>query len=100
MTLVLAWRVSRCNAEAVFILPHGHFRHAVRKPGLSLVPGLVPLLIQEGLREGDERTGVALSVGQVGRAVCVAVEDEEVLALDNATVNESAKPARLLVGCG
>src|SRR5262249_35218965 len=65
----------------------------------ALLPGLVPLLVQEGLREGDERAGVAFSVGQVGRAVGVALEDEEVLAVDDPTEAEFAEPAQLLVGC-
>src|SRR5262245_4661743 len=64
----------------------------------ALVSGLVLLLVQEGLREGDEHAGVAFSVGQVGRAIGVALEDEEVLAVDNPTKTEFAEPAQLLAG--
>src|SRR5262249_38618060 len=64
----------------------------------GLVSGLVLLFVQERLREDDERAGVAFSVGQVGRAVGVAVEDEEVFAVDNPTKTEFAEPAQLLAG--
>jgi hypothetical protein len=40
-------------------------------------------IVQEGLRDGDDCAGVTFSVGQVGRAVGAASEDEEVLAVDN-----------------
>jgi hypothetical protein len=54
---------------------------------------LVPFLVQEGLREGDEHAGVAFSVGQVGRTVGVSLEDEDVLAVDNPTKTEFARAA-------
>src|SRR5262249_55054111 len=64
----------------------------------GLVSGLVPLLLQEGLREGDERAGVTFSVAQVGRTVGVAVEDEEVLAVDNPTETRRC-PCKQASGC-
>ena len=68
------------------------FEDAVEAP----VSGLVPLLVQEWLCEGDERAGVTFSVGQVRAAVGVAVEDEEVLTVDDPAETEFAEPVAVM----
>src|SRR5262245_57710665 len=98
MTIVLRWRDFRGCAEAVSSCVTDAFDTPFENLVEGLVSGLVPLFVQERLREGDERAGVAFSVGQVGRAVGVAVEDEEVFAVDNPTKTEFAEPAQLLAG--
>ena len=80
-----------------FILRHGRFRHAVGELDEGLVSRWVPLFVKKGFASATS-AGIALSVGQVGRAVGVAVEDEKVLAVDNPTETEFADPAQLLVG--
>ena len=83
-------RVSSCVTDAFDTL----FEDAVE----ALVSGLVLLLGPERPYEGDERAGVAFAVGQLGCAVGVALEDEEVLAVDNPTETEFAEPAQLSSG--
>src|SRR5262245_40933889 len=98
-TIVLAWRFLRVAQRRFSSCVTDAFDTLFENLVEGLVSGLVPLLVQEGLREGDERAGVTFSVGQVGRAVGVAVEDEEVLAVDDPTETEFAEPAQFLVGC-
>jgi hypothetical protein len=86
-------------ASVVSIVRPGDFRHAFEDAVEYFVSGLAPLLTQEWLRKGYERTGVAFSVGQVGGAVGDAVEDEEVLAVDNPTETTFAEPSQPVVRC-